>query len=119
MTPASAVRKDANRASLLVSPSRDMLAPPSGQRGTPYAPVAPLNTRPCDSIRLSVWQRNVVGIRFVGRLRPMLGALSGLPGLLERGGRDADDPPQGSHHPGCPRRDCAIAGANRCPGAAL
>src|SRR4051812_30760398 len=46
MTPASALRKDANRASLLVSPSRDMLAPPSGQRGTPYAPVAPLNTRP-------------------------------------------------------------------------
>src|SRR3954464_4651111 len=53
MTPASAVRKDANRASLLVSPSRDMLAPPSGQRGTPYAPVAALNTRPCDSVRLA------------------------------------------------------------------
>src|SRR3954468_17466534 len=52
MTPASALRKDANRASLLVSPSRDMLAPPSGQRGTPYAPVAALNTRPCDSVRL-------------------------------------------------------------------
>src|SRR3954449_5019269 len=68
---------------------------------------------------LVVWWRNVAGIRFVGRLRPMLGALSGLPSLLDRGGRDADDPPQGSHHPGCPRRDCAIAGANRSPGAAL
>src|SRR3954467_13602408 len=61
MTPASAVRKDANRASLLVSPSRDMLAPPSGQRGPPYAPVAPLNTRPCDSVRLAVWMRDVLG----------------------------------------------------------
>src|SRR3954451_7706655 len=52
MTPASALRKDANRASRLVSPSQDMLAPPSGQRGTPYAPVTALNTRPCDSVRL-------------------------------------------------------------------
>src|SRR3954454_25087186 len=61
MTPASALRKDANRASLLVSPSRDMLAPPSGQRGTPYAPVAALNTRPCDSVRLGACRRPPAG----------------------------------------------------------
>src|SRR4029453_12780115 len=63
MTPASALRKDANRASLLVSPNRNMLAPPSGQRGTPYAPVAALNTRPCDSVRIGVWMRDVLGAR--------------------------------------------------------
>ena len=38
----------------------------------------------------------------------MPGALTGVPSPLGRGGPDADDPPQGSHHPGCPRRDCAI-----------
>src|SRR6185369_13363611 len=69
--------------------------------------------------RLTVWWRNVVGIRFVGRLRSMLGALSGAPRLLDRGGRDAHDPPQGAHHPGRARRDRTIARANRDLGPAL
>ena len=34
----------------------------------------------------------------------MPGALSGVPSLLGRGGPDANDPPQGSHHPLRPRR---------------
>src|SRR4051794_39452948 len=38
-----------------------MLAPPSGQRGTPYAPVAALNTRPCDSVRLGACRRPPAG----------------------------------------------------------
>src|SRR4051794_20892586 len=49
----------------------------------------------------------------------MLGGLMGLPRLLERGGRDADDAPKGSHHTRSARRDGAIARANRRSRAAL
>src|SRR5215212_2568568 len=49
--------------------------------------------------------RDVLGIRFVGRLRRMLGALMVVPGPLRAGGADVRDPRQRPHDPGCPRRD--------------
>jgi SRSO17 transposase len=71
------------------------------------------------AVVLVVWRRNVVGIRCVGRLRRMLGALTVVPSPLSRGGPDAHDPSERPHHPGRPGRDCAIARANRDLGAAL
>src|SRR3954453_15434930 len=38
---------------------------------------------------LGVWRRNVVGTRFVGRLRRMPGALTVVPGHLSPGGANA------------------------------
>src|SRR3954462_3069945 len=70
--------------------------------------------------RVSVWWRNVVGIRCVTQLRSILGALTACGAeLLTAGGRDALPSSASPYHPGRPPRDRPLGRAHRRAGPAL